>query len=646
MIHFCKELLWNNVGSKKEERIKKIISNYDYVSFDIFDTVIRRAVPEPNYVFNLIKRELNDSVFQAFEENRIVAAKMAWEKARMNGRMEITLSDIYDCMPQYYQKHKDKLIRIEEEVETRIAFPDLSMKRIYEWCINEGKKVFFVSDMYLSIKVIKKILEKCGYNNYERILLSSEENKTKRNGELFNRLVEICGSPDRIVHIGDHYKSDFIKAKAKGIRAVKIPRIPQRTLFCANKKLKRNKSNYDKLLCLLNYGSDIEAPFFYKYGFECLGPALVGACRQIHEMTMDSNYDRIFFLSRDGYMLKQIYDNLYSDKRIRSEYMYVSRKSIQFPLLCSYDRLQDYFILNGEKKIWTYKMFCNRLGIDSDSALEDWIKAGLSEGFRFSAKHIGTDKRIESFYELYKDKVKNQSDKAAKVVEAYLNQIGFSGNVLIVDSGGYGTTQMCLEAFCSAHEINAIIKGAYLWFFGKSNVNAVAFPYKEHTSHGGETQITEIPLTAHEGTTEGYRVTDEFLIEPELGEYEYLKYPENECAINEMQKGAISFANLYKNCLELELLDRETSYQNTKRVSRRPRVEEAKKFGDLLFMSDHQEAFLAKPKPIVQYIKNRKLLIEDFSKANWKIGFLKRLLRVPLPYYEIISCGRMLKRHY
>ena len=641
-----KTFLWNSVGNINPRAIERILSDYAYVSFDIYDTVIRRAVPEPCDVFALISKELPIGEYRSFEKDRILAGNRARENARHRREAEVTLSEIYDCMPDLYLENKDYYIQLEEYMETKIAFPDPVMKKVYEWCVNHQKKVIFTSDMYLSIKVIKEILEKCGYDTYESILLSCEEKITKRNGKLYDRLIDICGSSKNVVHIGDHYKSDWLEAKAHGIRAIKIPRIPARTTFSANSIIRNPKCNYYKLNCLLNYGSDNECSFFQKYGFECLGPVLVGAAIHIHEMIKNNVYSSVFFLSRDGYMLKQIYDKMFENEHIKCEYMYISRKSIQFPLLCSYDNIQDYLLLNGDKKIWTYKMFCNRLGIDSTEALDNWLNEGLTENFRFYATQIETDKRIRAFFDLYKEQIVNKSLQAANIVKKYLKQIGFGGKVLIVDTGGYGTTQKCLEAFCCRNGIEAKITGAYLWLFDKPNIDAVAFPYMENTSHGGETQITELPLTAHEGTTEGYRVNNESLIEPELGEYEYTKYPDIEIAINEMQQGAIEFANLYDKCIGLNILDNETSYMNTKRVSRKPRFEEAKKFGNLVFLSDHQESFLASPQPFLSYIKNYRMLVDDFKASNWKIGFLKRLFRIPLPYYEIISYGRSFKRHF
>ena len=39
------------------------------------------------------------------------------------------------------------------------------------------------------------------------------------------------------------------------------------------------------------------------------------------------------------------------------------------------------------------------------------------------------------------------------------------------------------------------------------------------------------------------------------------------------------------------------------------------------------------------YIKNPKALVVDFFASPWKIGFLKRLLKIPCPYFELYKFG-------
>ena len=233
-----------------------------------------------------------------------------------------------------------------------------------------------------------------------------------------------------------------------------------------------------------------------------------------------------------------------------------------------------------------------------------------------------------------------KSEREAKLMKAYLNSQGFEGNVLIADTGGYGTTQKCLEIFCGRNHLNVSITGAYLWLYGNPSFKAFAFPFPWNTSHGGENLITELPMTAHEGTVEGYVRASDNQIKPLLGAYEYDAYPEMRDAINDIQAGAMRFATIFSHCEGLDFLSQSVAFANTKRISQRPSLRQARNFGDFLFLSDHQASYLAKPKSAFKYFKDARVLRNDFSLAAWKIGFLKRLLKVPFPYYSLIAWGR------
>lgn len=50
----------------------------------------------------------------------------------------------------------------------------------------------------------------------------------------------------------------------------------------------------------------------------------------------------------------------------------------------------------------------------------------------------------------------------------------------------------------------------------------------------------------------------------------------------------------------------------------------------------------ADPKSIIGYILHPKNFFYDFSNSNWKIAFLKKMLHINLPYYNIF---KILYRH-
>ena len=59
-----------------------------------------------------------------------------------------------------------------------------------------------------------------------------------------------------------------------------------------------------------------------------------------------------------------------------------------------------------------------------------------------------------------------------------------------------------------------------------------------------------------------------------------------------------------------------------------------REFGDMYFC-DGEMLRLAAPGKIRSYCHNPKSVVRDFYSSRWKIGFMKRLLKIPLPYERI-----------
>lgn len=75
------------------DKILKEIKNYDIVSFDIFDTLLKRNVKEPTDVFSYMEKKYQ---INGFREKRIEAEKAARKKK--NG-LEISLEPIIQVRP-------------------------------------------------------------------------------------------------------------------------------------------------------------------------------------------------------------------------------------------------------------------------------------------------------------------------------------------------------------------------------------------------------------------------------------------------------------------------------------------------------------------------------------------------------------------
>ncbi len=352
---------WNSgLESIKNTIIK---STKKYVSFDIFDTLIMRYVYRPDDVFLLMNKK--------FEE--IYSTNISFDKLRINAEREcrrrfgstnpdwqdVTISEIYDCMADYYNIPVEivKTMEAEEKaLEIKLSRRRNAAMELFDVALKSGKEVILVSDMYLDYDTIKSILDKAGYTGYKKLYLSSDYRKTKANGDLFKAVIkELNTEGKNIIHIGDTWVNDTVRPKQLGIETIFFPKaievfenkidgvntnlcskIGQAVsgILCDSSKLMDSIGYrtmaafaagyyFDNPYRSFNEESDFNAdPYFI--GYYALGMHLVGLSQWIRENA--SEYDNIYFMARDGYIPMKAYNILKGENDPEGKYIYTSRK--------------------------------------------------------------------------------------------------------------------------------------------------------------------------------------------------------------------------------------------------------------------------------------------------------------------------------
>lgn len=122
-----------------------------------------------------------------------------------------------------------------------------------------------------------------------------------------------------------------------------------------------------------------------------------------------------------------------------------------------------------------------------------------------------------------------------------------------------------------------------------------------------------------------------------LCDYEYDKDPQNLSYVCDMQNGVLDGIKILKNLSESKvLIDPYVSYKAVFRLTKKPSLYEGKVFGNLNFYDGSVQP-LASPKRLFFYCFRPKIFLKDFSDSGWKVGFLKRLLKIPLPFSTILE---------
>ncbi len=624
------------------ERIVKEIKKYPIVSFDIFDTLVLRSFAIPEDVFIRIARDYNmlhkDKPINpiSFFKARKVAAVRAKEKAVELGREEIGLKDIYNCIDNQYASVSQEMLSLEVDREIICCHPNPEMKKVFEWCRKAKKEIYITSDMYLPKEAIESILRKCGYINYKLLLLSSEHNAKKYTGKLYDILAEYAKvDRSKIVHIGDNLKIDYAQAKRRGLNAILIPHDAD---YCTYKKSysidKTHRLCYRKLQKITAKNVSLSWNQYYKYGFEVIGIFLYGFITWIQGNVLKNKYNKIFFLSRDGYLMQEAYNLLYGDKAVNNGYLYVSRNSLRKPQFWMNPSFADILEPETSFHYWSFQEICELLSINENEGYKIWVKCGLNPEERMLKKELLSDKRIANFFGQVKDSIIDSSRKKYDDVIEYLIQEGFSGNIAIIDVGWAGAIQKYLNRIISASDkINADIFGYYLGFKPKTVMGSQAASYIPQKMHPSLfcSQLMEYPFTKMAGSTLTYEKREDGKVHPVLADYEFEGMRDGDIT-EEIQKGAMDFVRLIKSGYAPEDLDYSIAYAKLRRVSKHPSLADVKSLGELTHINHGLTCYLAKPKSIFYYTMHLSELKIDLSNSGWKIGFLKKMCYLPLPY--------------
>ena len=350
------------------EKIKLAIcdKNIKYVSFDIFDTLVKRPFFKPTDLFILLNKYFrqytNGTSGMDFSKIRVYCEQLTRERIENEKCQDVTLEEIYNTIEAEYDIDKEVLEKIknkEIEYEIRLCERRNVGYELYTLAISIGKKVIFTSDMYLTEEVIQKILNKNGYVDNEKLYLSSEVKLTKARGDLFNYVIEdLKIENSEMVHIGDNYWSDVETPKKLKINAMHLPKATDVALdtsrvnyfakmFTQNMPFWRDNqasmnffgirtmlaiavNNYfDNPYVSFNKNSDFNADP-YLIGYYILGMYTFGISKWLLEKTNGQGYTNMVFMARDGYLpmeaykiMKKLYENVPKEK-----YLYVSRKAL------------------------------------------------------------------------------------------------------------------------------------------------------------------------------------------------------------------------------------------------------------------------------------------------------------------------------
>lgn len=628
------------------------VKNYKVISFDIFDTLLKRKVNNPKDVFQLMQLNIGEKI-PNFKDRRIKAE----EKARLiNNPREITLDDIYDNFSGLDEYQRDYLKRLELKFEKTVLVPNKPIVDLFNECIQNNKAVFIISDMYLPIIFIKQVLDNLGISGYTRLYLSSDKHLTKRSGALFNLYLKENNLEGKdCIHIGDSWESDYKKPKSKDIAAIHIPRITNNS-----SKENLNKQYLDNFIYLNSVNEKMIDPY-YKFGYEKFGPFLWGYVKWLHSDFKKENIKKVFFFSRDGYIMKKAYDLLYHDD-IKDMYLEVSRRSLRVPILWLNSSFENYINMISPSKLVTIQSIFDGAGLDINNYKELLTKYDFTKESTLDRSEILNNNQLKELYTELLPEILKKSKSEYKLLQQYLNQQGVSGKFAMVDIGWGGSMERYLTQTLDTLHIPHDIYGYYIGVADYYTKNIKEFPLKMKgylfdfkndnkavDKRSGFVGLFESLFLEQAGSVENYKREGNDKVVSNRYPYEYLddNKPTFELiSVKKIQKGAIDFIKDVQHDFVLSNVlkfDSDELYQGIEQTGMQPNKEDLNLFADFHFYDEGRDDKLAAPAGLFSYMEHPKKLKEDFLVSRWKIGFMKKMFKLPLPYQKMYEQMRKLK---
>jgi FMN phosphatase YigB (HAD superfamily) len=514
-------------------------------SCDVFDTAVTRLVGSPNAVFLLLGRRLNsrgllDLSPQAFMAARLAADYRAnyalgrgWHLRGIYRELQFALG--------LSDELRDRVMAEELALEFELIRPVPAIRERLSAARAEGRKVVFLSDMYIDSQFIRSVLDKHGLcTDGDGCYVSSETACGKEDGRAFRRLAQVEGVPlQDILHRGNDPVSDVAAALRAGVQV-------EPAYGC-------NPNRFEEILEHASAGTDglasvmagasrlarlsVHARNAHEESLRDVAagvgaPMMVSYVMWLLREAQRAGHRRLYFVARDGYILRQIADRLIRrlGYDIETRYLYGGRRAWFKASVLDTER-PDLFWAIDHSAPNSVASFMKRLVMKPDDVEDALTSLGHPRStWKDIIPEADYGSRLWALLrhpDIRRHLLQDAAARRSRVV-AYLRQEGLfdSDDFAVVDIGWSGRAVGALDRILSTE--GARIPAVY--FFGRlhdTSLHAVRpqMPihvyYSDHTRRLGYSKMVyelyaELFLGAEHGVTVDYAAADGRMV-PVLG---------------------------------------------------------------------------------------------------------------------------------
>lgn len=449
----------NEYWNRNFKDLKDKILKADIVSFDLFDTLIMRKIFSPEDIYRLLEKKAEEVLGFKYDitSERTRAASQCSSNA--------TINEIYEVLQRKLsltQEQKCNLMKLEENIDFNLCTPRNKIKEALKYAISLGKDVYILSDMYYTMPIVKKLLEKCGMDivDESHIWISCEKKKDKASGSMWQQFSAEVVKEKSCIHIGDNQKSDVTNPQIYGIATYRIMSGKDMLLASSASEIVPEISDInDSIVMGLWMSRKWNDPFALEktkgkivfhdpqtYGYCIYGPMINKFLMWLYDTSHRDAIDRLLFFARDGYFLIRDYQKLLNELERTTgigesqhlQYLPISRRLIY---IATIENIEDFKRVLTFPYVGTFAEYMlSRFNIkvnDKTSAYNDQ-----------QVNAVGDGEKLLQWIEPYQEDIQKEIKREKQNYRKYLENNGLTdstGKIGTVDLGYYGTNQFYLQ---------------------------------------------------------------------------------------------------------------------------------------------------------------------------------------------------------
>ncbi len=508
-------------------------------SFDVFDTVVTRAVGSPASVFLLLGRRLAQMRLIECSPEAFARARFAAEaRARANaGGEEVHLDGIYAELSAAFGwqvRQRQRIGELECDLEDEILriVPEAAAR--VQDARTAGASIAYLSDMYLPARVVEAALARRGlFLEGDLCWVSSERGRTKRTGHLFDDLRTYAPGSTPIKHCGNDLETDIRASRRSGIHAdlfdaaspTRYEIILEQHAW-STEGLASAMAGAARLARLGVPVADAREAVVRDVAAGVVAPVLTGFVLWILHRARQHSIRRLYFISRDGQVLLKLARTLAPKLGLACEmrYLYGSRQAWHLPALTQIGESELSWIMD-DTDFLSIRSVLRRVEVTPDAISGPLVSAGF--GAVDWDRNLERIERVKLRDVLRENVVReaighSASERRGRLLE-YLRQEGLldGKRAALVDLGWRGRLQDSLAAVLAFAGAPAP-RGLY---FGLTSTRGAREPSEReayffdrrqrigfYDAVPGISQMMEMFCAGDHGLTIGYRCEDRCIV--------------------------------------------------------------------------------------------------------------------------------------